>query len=253
MTSQTTKGADRLPPDERPDPQALDQSLADLRAHAGENGLDASLAQLLEAAVDLFSASGAGFMMMDSESIISAVSWTEDPGRSLERCEQELGDGPCVQAMTLDRVVLTEDLAADARWPALIDALPDQRIRALVGVPVRIYGAPVGAVDVYRDEPGGWSESEIRGLEAYGKLIETFLIAGLQAREREQLTEQLQRALDNRVVIERAVGVIMARNGLDAVAAFNILRSRARSRRCRVVDVALELLSEVSGGQSPAN
>ncbi len=52
----------------------------------------------------------------------------------------------------------------------------------------------------------------------------------------------MQYALDNRVIIERAVGFVMARAGVDAVAGFNVLRSAARRDRRKVADVAREVL-----------
>ena len=56
------------------------------------------------------------------------------------------------------------------------------------------------------------------------------------------MVEQLQYALDNRVTIERAIGMLMARHDVDAVAAFHLLRQNARSARRKVADVAREIV-----------
>jgi GAF domain-containing protein len=188
-------------------------------------------------------------MMIDAESVLSTVAWTDDSGRALEECQQQIGEGPCVDTLTFDHVVATEDLLNDDRWPTLMARLPKCNVRALIGVPVRIGGGAVGALNVYREQPNEWSDGERAALEAYARLVESFLTAGLEAREREELAQQLQHALDHRVPIERAVGVIMARERIDAVAAFNRLRSTARSAGRKVVDVATELLAEVSEGR----
>ena len=94
---------------------------------------------------------------------------------------------------------------------------------------------------------GNSSRSEHSALDAYAALAGSLLTAALKAREHEQLSEQLQHALTSRVVIERAVGVIMARERINAVAAFNQLRKGARSGQRRVADLAAELLAEFPG------
>jgi AmiR/NasT family two-component response regulator len=102
-------------------------------------------------------------------------------------------------------------------------------------------------LNVYCDVPRSWSDSEVDALRAYSSLIGALLVAALQAHERGELAEQLQHALANRVTIERAVGVIMLRDGTDAVTAFDSLRRRARSAGRKVAHVAADLLDSVSG------
>lgn len=112
----------------------------------------------------------------------------------------------------------------------------------MLGVPVRLSGIPVGSLDVYLDRPHGWDESERRAMERYSDVIESALTVALQAERASELAAQLQYALDHRVIIERAVGFLMAKEGLDPVAGFNRLRLNARSTRRKVGAVAEELL-----------
>ena len=227
---------------------ALDRSLSALREHGSEGQLIDALQQVLGATCELFSASGAGLMLLDESSALCSVAATDAPGRRLEERQEQVGHGPCVDAVVLDQVTETSDLAEEARWPELIPELPDAGVRAVLGVPVRLNGVAVGALNVYRRQPHTWDKTEIAALTSYGGLIEGVLRTALQAHQRTQLAEQLQHALDNRVVIERAVGVIMARERTDPVTAFNQLRKRARSSERRIVDLAEELLLSISTG-----
>jgi len=227
------------------DPEALERSLALLRQRSAEDGLMAALEQVIAATRELFGASGAGLMMVDDQSMLTAVAATDEPGRLLEIRQQEIGHGPCVDSLTFDQVVSTSDLAGDDRWPMLAPELPNRGVRAVLGVPIHVDNVPVGSLNVYRDQPGEWDPSETIALEAYGGLIESLLSTALQARHRGQLAQQLQHALNHRVVIERAVGVIMARQNLGPVDAFNQLRRRARSSERKVADVAADLLAEL--------
>jgi GAF domain-containing protein len=227
---------------------ALDRSLARLRAAPTGGRLDDDLRRVMIASLELFGASGAGIMMVDEDSALSAVAATDEPARLLEVRQQEVGTGPCVDALMLNRVISTDDLAADPRWPALLPDVSDAGVRAILGVPIGVGGLPVGSLNVYRDRPDSWDQSSNSALIAYAGVIAGVLESALVVREREQLTDQLQRALDNRVLIERAVGVMMAERRVGAVAAFGELRSVARGSGRRVADVAAEVLAGVTAG-----
>jgi GAF domain-containing protein len=231
------------------DPTALDRSLAAVRDRPQEDGLMATLDRVMSATRELFGATGCGIMLVDDTSALTAVAATDEPSRMLEVVQQQVGHGPCVDALTFDQTVTVSDLAADDRWPALAE-LPGAGVRAVLGVPLHADRVPVGSLNVYRDRPHEWTESEITALSAYSNLLEGALQTALHARERERLAEQLQHALNHRVVIERAVGVVMGRQNINAVDAFNQLRGVARSAQRTVADVAAELLAEIPGNPS---
>lgn len=229
-------------------PAAPDRGLSGAGGSASDDRLVDQLQQVLTATHQLFSASGAGFMMLDDSSMLSSVAATDEPGRVLEECQQQTGHGPCVEAVTLDRITVTSDLAGDDRWPQLLPTVPDAGVRAILGIPIRTNGVAVGALNVYRDRPHDWTQGEVDALASYGTLIEGILQTALQSRNHELLAQQLQKALDNRVLIERAVGIVMGRDRVDAVTAFNQLRHLARGSQRKVADVAAALVDEVSSG-----
>ena len=117
----------------------------------------------------------------------------------------------------------------------------------MAGIPLLLAGGPVGTLNVYRDEPAEWDDSDISALRGYSGLIAEILAAALAAADRGAVAEQLQYALDYRVVIERAVGFLMGAHGLTAATAFNLLRKQARDSRRRVADVAAEVLGGSTG------
>jgi GAF domain-containing protein len=229
------------------DGEALERSLRRLRNETVAEELTDGVQRVISATRELFGASGAGVMMIDDGAMLRAVAATDESGFLLETVQEQCGRGPCVDALTFDRVIWTTDLAGDDRWPGLVPKLPDAGIRAVLGLPIRVGPLPVGSLNVYRDQPSQWSTAEIDALSAYATVIDGLLRSSLRARNREELAEQLQHALDHRVVIERAVGVVMGRDGVDAVTAFNKLRDIARSSERKVVDVASELLARIPG------
>ncbi len=194
-----------------------------------------ALERVVGACVDLFGVDGAGVLICDEQDLLRYVAASDGPGRLLEMTEAETGQGPCTLAFVEGRVVTTRDLVADAeRWPELAQAMSEQPVRAVLGTPVLLGGVPVGTLDVYLERSHEWDESEVVALARYAEVIATTLDAALRAHTAGELARQLQYALDYRVVIERAVGYLMAKESLDAIGAFNALRAAARTRRTKI-------------------
>ena len=226
------------------DAEALAGSLADLDLPDGDGGdVQGGIARVVRGAAKVFAGSGVGLMLIaENGHSLHYVASSDDVARRLELAHEEAGEGPCVDAFVLDACVKTDDLAGDSRWPELRAALGDQPVRALLGLPTRL-GAPVGTLNVYCVRPRVWDESEIAALEAYNGLLEARLAESLVSQRHDAIVGQLQFALDSRVTIERAIGLLMGRDGIDGAAAFNELRRAARSSRRRVSAVAEELLA----------
>lgn len=218
------------------DDAALAESLRRLAQSRDDDGSITSALQLVvTACVDLFGVDGAGVLLADEQDMLDYAAATDGPGRLLEQTEAEAGEGPCTEAFVKGRVVTTRDVTAEVeRWPTLARTMVGQPVRAVLGTPVILGGVPIGTLDVYREHPHDWDDSEVAALARYAEVIATTLHAALHAHTAGQLARQLQYALDYRVVIERAVGYLMAKESLDAVAAFNTLRAAARSRRTKI-------------------
>jgi GAF domain-containing protein len=227
------------------DDAALALSLRRLDVSGKDNGsVVSALERVVGATVDLFGVSGAGLLICDEQDMLRYVAASDGPGRILEQTEAEAGEGPCTQAFVEGRVVTSHDITAEPeRWPVLAEAMSTQPVRAVLGTPVLLGGVPVGTLDVYYDRAHDWDASEVAALARYAEVIATTLAAALQAHTAGELASQLQYALDYRVVIERAVGYLMAQQSLDAVAAFNALRDEARRSRSKIGVVAERVLA----------
>lgn len=223
------------------DTEALDASLGHLRKAPHETDVARALQRVVSSVDRLFGYDGAGIMLIDENEQLLSVAASDEVGRSLEEAQADAGQGPCYDTYVEGRPVSTKDVRSDPRWPQLVDVL-DERVRAVAGVPLLLGGSPVGTLNVYRSEPYGWDDSDFAALHAYAGLIGELMAASLSSREHSATAGQLQYALDYRVVIERAIGYLMATHRLDAVSAFNRLRKQARDSRRRVADLAAEIL-----------
>jgi GAF domain-containing protein len=226
------------------DPEALAASLRRL-ATIGEPGASVveGLRRVTEACVDLFGVTGSGIMLADEQNIPRYVAASEGPGRLLEIVESETGQGPCTEAFVNNAEVASTDVTAEPRWPDLARAVGPHGVRAVLGLPVRLGGVTVGTLDVLYDKPHVWQDDERQALGRYRDVIESTLSAAVAAQNAGELAAQLQYALDYRVIIERGVGYLMARDGLDSMTAFNRLRRAARDTQSKIGNVAERLLS----------
>jgi GAF domain-containing protein len=231
------------------DEEALRSSLQRLREAAFDADVVGVMRRTVDAVHGVFGYGGAGIMFITESGDLSYVAASDDAGRQLEEAQAAAGQGPCYESYVYAHEVVSSDVHADSRWPELRTRLSAQ-VRAVAGTPVLLGGSPVGTLNVYRDEPVEWDKSDVNALVAYSGLVAEVLVAALAAQEHGIVAEQLQYALDYRVVIERAVGYLMGTQRLDAVTAFDVLRRRARDSQRRVADVATEILGGTTGPAS---
>lgn len=210
-----------------------------------DGGLDVveALERVVNSARTVFSVDGAGLLWLDASGDVRYLTASDERGRMLELVQEELGVGPCVDTLLRDVEVESADLEGDPRWPEVGARLAPHGIHAVLGIPVRIGGVAVMALNVFGDAAHDWDESEIAALRTLGSIVETVLAGGVLARRHEQVIEQLQYALDHRVVIERAIGLLMGRHDIDQVEAFNRIRGVARRERRKAAEVADDLLA----------
>lgn len=213
-------------------------------AQRGLSGLD--LRSACEVVVDampaLFGADGAGLLLVDDTHVLRYVASTDTGAQLLEAVQESTGRGPCVEALVEDRTVEVADVLEDSRWPDLGALLASNGVRAVLGVPVHIGGVAVGSLNVYAAAPRSWDQSDKTALTTIEALVDRVLTTAVLSERQEELIGQLQRALEARVVVERAVGVLMALEETDAADAFERIRRSARSARRSVREVAGDVL-----------
>lgn len=230
------------------DEEALYSSLVRLRQSATDAGVTSVMKRAVDSVHGLFDCAGAGTMFVTESGQLSYIAASDESARRLEEAQATAGQGPCYDSYVYATDITSSDVHTDSRWPDLpVQMVP--HVRAVAGIPIFLSGTPVGTLNVYRDQPADWDDSELNALRAYGDLVAEAIGAALAAHEHSVLADQLRYALDYRAVIERGVGYLMGAHQLDAVTAFNILRKRARDSRRRVADVATEILGGPGTGR----
>ena len=213
-----------------------------------DTGLDAALELAVAETDDVFEVDGAGLMLLSEDGVLRYITASDEPGRMLEALQEQFGEGPCVDAFLTDAPVLAGDMGPDPRWPSVGPLAAGHGVHAVLGVPVDLREGPVGTLNVYAAQPHHWDKADVAAIEAYTRVIASLLRAAVRAHLSGKAATQLQHALDHRSLIEQAKGVVMQRRGIDQQAAFELLRSQARSSRRRLHDVALQTVRSVHTG-----
>ena len=224
----------------RIEPAALAKSIGTLTTLDPSEGFPEALQQVVDAAKLLFEADGAGLMLVGKGELLT---WPAPPtprpsGQRPSRWSW--GPAPAWSPGTA-KPSSVRDVEAEAHWSEVAPALVAAQLRAAWRLPVELAGGPIGTLEVYAAGPRDWNDREVAALWAYAGVVVSLLRAAAAARAQGELAEQLQWALQHRVLIEQAKGVLMEREGLSPAAAFERLRAhgphgwahRRRAGRCR--------------------
>jgi GAF domain-containing protein len=217
------------------------RELDDLRYSAGD--LDQALRRIVLATHRLFAVDGAGLMLLDPDQLLRNVAVSDQRVDHLEQLQLEHGEGPCVDAFEQKTLVDAADLADEGRWPSFSPAAAERGLRAVLASPIPYNQHAIGVVAVFSATVRPWSPEGELALTTFTDLAALCIANTMASEERGEVAEQLQRALDARVVIEQAKGALVASEGLTERDAFERMRRQARRERRPIVDVATEVMA----------
>jgi GAF domain-containing protein len=189
--------------------------------------------------------SRAGLMLVGERGVLRWATASDQQTQIIAEGQERLGQGPCVNAFAEHAPMAMRDATKEPHWGKITDVVTGQQMRAGLSAPIQLEGGPIGSLDLYSAEPRDWDQAEISAAQVYAALAATLLSQAVGAQVKGRLAEQLQVAFEHRTRIERAKGMLMVWEGIDDAAAFERLRSAARSSQRPLIDV----VNEVLGGQ----
>lgn len=198
--------------------------------------------RLARACVDLLGAAAAGLMIVDLRGGVQVIASSSEQMHLLEVLQVQSDEGPCWDCVQSGSVVVQPDLdQAGDRWPRFVPVARAAGFTGVVALPLRLRSETLGALNLLLVEGASLDESERRIAQA---LADVATIGVLQQRAVTRgavVAEQLQRALNSRVVIEQAKGMLAQHLQKDMDAAFAILRGYARNHNVRLTELASAL------------
>ncbi len=188
--------------------------------------------------VELLDVSAAGLLLADPRGELRVVAASSEAARLLELFQLQSDQGPCLDCFRSGQPVECLDLGADPRWPQFAQQAGQAGFCAVQALPMRLRDQVIGALNLFRGTVGAFDPEVVHVGQALADVATISLLHDRSMRRTDTLNEQLQTALNSRVVIEQAKGKLAERLGIDVNQAFTLLRDQARNRNQRLSDLA---------------
>jgi hypothetical protein len=194
---------------------------------------------------ELLPVHGVGVLMRDpAGKLLTFATANTAVGKVVEELEVELEEGPCTDALRTGEQVLAPDLASlEEVYPRFVPRALAEGVRSIHALPMAARSEQIGSMDVIALEPLDLDPAQLRTAQMLADVTVAYLVNSQTLARTSQLAAQLQGALDSRVVIEQAKGILAERHAITLSAAFERLRSHARGAGRKVHDVAAEITS----------
>jgi transcriptional regulator with GAF, ATPase, and Fis domain len=194
---------------------------------------------LTDRSVQLLDVSAAGLLLADPRGELRVVAASSEAARLVELFQLQNDQGPCLDCFRSGQPVAAADLnAAVQQWPRFAPAARQAGFAAVQALPMRLREQVIGALNLFRASPGAFAPADVRVGQAMADVATISLLHERSMRHSDALNEQLQTALNSRVIIEQAKGKLAGRLGLDMDQAFGLLRDYARAHNRRLSDLA---------------
>ena len=211
--------------------------------------------QLIDSSMVLLPIAAAGILIGDVHGDLHVLASSSAQTRLLELLQVQAGFGPCLLAYQTGAQVLIDDLETDpARWPAFAERAAEYNFRSVSALPLRLRDEHVGALNLFRHEPGSLTSANLAVGQALADVATIGILHQRVGTRSELISQQLQSALNTRVIVEQAKGVLAERGGIAMDQAFTLLRNYARRTNQRLADVAQAVVdqgdtSQILGGK----
>jgi GAF domain-containing protein len=208
---------------------------------------DYDMVELLDTLVEecklILDVSEAGLVLADSDAGLQVMASTSERSSLIEALQLREHEGPCMQCYATGEVVTIHDIRElGDRWPKFSELALEQGFLSVHAVPLRLRGRTIGALNLFRETAGALNDDDAAIAQALADVSTIGIMQERLIREQTVISDQLQRALDARVVIEQAKGVLAQSHRIPVDDAFVRLRNYARVNDARLVDVASKVV-----------
>ncbi|WP_433328427.1 GAF and ANTAR domain-containing protein [Spirillospora sp. CA-294931] len=206
------------------------------------------LRALARRGAELPAVAASGLVLSGEDGVPRFAAASDARAREVVRAELRAGTGPSLDCLRDGGRVVSRDLDADRdRWPGVAESALEAGFATAAALPMRLRDEVIGALTLFGAVPSGLDDRALRLGRALADMATIGILQRRARRESDLVTEQLRAALNSRVIIEQAKGVLAARHGIGVEAAFELLRRRARDNNLRLTAVAAEVVEGTAG------
>lgn len=227
----------------RHDDQIADALVAFIQELTEQRTVETVLECMADHCRDLLPADGVGVLLLQEQQLTVATT-NSAVGDAVEALEVELEEGPCVECVKVGHPIFVPDLAAAAdRYPRFVPRALEVGAGAIHALPMTGHGELVGSLNIVNLVPTELSETSLSAARMLSDVAVSYIFAVRLHEETSALADQLQNALDTRVLIEQAKGMLSERHGESLDDAFDRLRRNARSQSSPVREIARDIVA----------
>ncbi len=210
---------------------------------------------LADRCLELVEADAAGILLVDTDGNLRVMAASSEQARLLELFQLQNEEGPCLEAYSTGQAVINTELrAAHTQWPRFTPYAMGAGFESAYALPLRLRGTVIGALNLFRSGTGPMPDADVQLAQALADIASIAILQAKAIRNAQQRDDQLQHALDSRVVIEQAKGMLAERAHIDMDTAFKRIRSHARNTNTQLTTVAAQIISgELSLADVAAN
>lgn len=201
------------------------------------------LQTLVDTCTGLLGASESGVLLADGEGNLDLIVSTSEASRLVELMQLAADAGPCIDSFNTGEVVSVPDISqAPAKWQLFREKALEEGFRAVDAIPLRLREDTIGTLNLLRTQTGQLDEDDMVAAQAFADVATIGILHERTIAHSNEVREQLQRALNSRIVIEQAKGVVAYMRGVPIDEAFTLIRSYARSHQLGISRVAAEIV-----------
>jgi GAF domain-containing protein len=197
---------------------------------------------LVEECVQILGIDAGGLMLADQQGELQVMTSTSESAELLEVLQRGAAVGPCIDCFLTGRPVSVPDIQhSEGRWPAFQRAALQQGLHSAHATPMKLRGQVIGTMNLFGAAKGPVSARDAALAQTLADVATIAILQERLIREGNLVAEQLHSALDSRIVIEQAKGVIAHSLSLDMPDAFSVLRTYARNNNLTIRSVAEQI------------
>jgi GAF domain-containing protein len=198
---------------------------------------------LVEECTDILDTQAGGLMLVDPAGSLQLIASTSEEAELVEIFQLAAGNGPCLDCFRTGTAVTVGDIKAESgHWPQFSAEALKLGFRSVHATPLRLRGQTIGTMNLFSHHIGALAQPDIAVAQALADVATIGILQERSIRSAQLVSEQLQHALDSRILLEQAKGVLSATAGISTSAAFNAMRTYARSRNLPLRQVADDVI-----------
>lgn len=203
------------------------------------------LTLLTDRCVDVLDVAAAGLMLVSPSGDLRVMASSSEAMRVLELFELQSQEGPCLDCYRSGQPVLNQDLdPVNGRWPNFAREALAVGFKSVHALPMRLRGSVIGALNLFHVVAGEMRDADVLAAQAFADVATIAVLQHRAVLEAHILNDQLNYALNSRILIEQAKGVLSERAKVDMEQAFALLRTHARNNNRRLLDVAQAVIDD---------